>query len=370
MPAPPYVLPLALLATLLGGSPSAAVSAVMLLAVPIGLWGAWRFLRVVGRLVTPTGAPRCALLWGATTWALVPVVSGAWSDGRFGAVVVAALLPWLAHAALGFADPDADRRWRAAWRTGLLLALASAFAPVLWLFAALLGLVVVAAAFLIVRGAVRDRSVWGPPATALALVPALLAPWWIPAIQRGAAEGLLLDVGRLPAPIADGLDLATGRFADLGAPWWLGAILAVLALLALVPRSTRIPVLVCWVVALVAAALAAVLGTVSIALAATTVATGLAALVVVLQGAFIVAATIGAIALFHDARSWRRVVAVVVARGRRRGARSAGWCGGSAPPRTPSPTASTPTSRSTWSRARSRVRSTASSSSAAASTTA
>lgn len=304
---------MALLATLLGGSPSAAVSALMLLAVPIGLWGAWRFLRVVGRLVTPTGAPRSALLWGATTWALVPVVSGAWSDGRFGAVAVAAALPWLAHAALGFAEPDADRRWRAAWRTGLLLALASAFAPVLWLFAALLGLVVVAAAFLIVRGAVRDRSVWGPPATALALVPALLAPWWIPAVQRGATEGFLLDVGRLPSPIADGVDLATGRLAGLGAPWWLGAILAVLALLALVPRSTRIPVLVCWVVALVAAALAAVLGTVSLSLAATTVATGLAALVVVLQGAFIVAATIGAIALVHDLRSWRRVLAVVVA---------------------------------------------------------
>ncbi len=92
------------------------------------------------------------------------------------------------------------------------------------------------------------------------MVPALLAPWWIPAIQRGAAEGFLLDVGRLPAPIADGVDLATGRLADLGAPWWLGAILAVLALLALVPRATRIPVLVCWVVALVAALLAAVLG--------------------------------------------------------------------------------------------------------------
>ncbi|MFC5494854.1 glycosyltransferase [Nocardioides caricicola] len=313
VPAPAYVLPMALLATLLGGSPSLAVSLVMLLAVPFGLWGAWRFLRVVGRLVTPTGAPRTALLWGATTWALVPVVSGAWSDGRFGVVVVAATLPWLAHAALGFADPAPDRRWRAAWRTGLLLALASAFAPVLWLFAALLGLVVVVAAFLIVRGAVRDRSVWGPPATALALVPALLSPWWVPAVQRGAAEAFLLDVGRLPSPVADGLDLATGRLAGLGAPWWTGAILAVLALLALVPRSTRIPVLVCWVVALVAAVLAALLGTGTLALAATTVATGLAALVVVLQGAFVVAATIGAIALVHDLHSWRRAVAAVVA---------------------------------------------------------
>ena len=67
VPAPPYVLPMALLATLLGGSASAAVSALFLLAVPLGIWGAWRFLRVVGRLVVFTGAPRWVLLWGAVT---------------------------------------------------------------------------------------------------------------------------------------------------------------------------------------------------------------------------------------------------------------------------------------------------------------
>lgn len=312
VPAPPYVVPMALLATLLGGSPSAAVTALLLLAVPVGLWGAWRFLRVVGRLVTPAGAPRWVLLWGATSWALVPVVSGAWGDGRFGVVAVAALLPWLAHAALGFADPDAERRWRAAWRSGLLLALACAFAPVLWLFAVVLGLVVVAAAFGIVRGTARDRSVWGPPGLALGLVPVLLAPWWLPAVQRGAAEGLLLDVGRLPLPAVDGLDLLAGRLDDLGAPWWLGIVVAALAVLALVPRATRIPVLVCWVVALVATLLAAALGTVVLDLAASAQPAGLGALVVVLQGALLVAATLGAVGLSADLTSWRRGVAVAL----------------------------------------------------------
>ncbi len=313
VPAPAYLLPLALLATLLGGSPSAAVSVVLVLAVPAGLWGAWRFLRVVGRLVTPTGAPRWALLWGSVTWALVPVASGAWGDGRLGVVVVAALLPWLAHAALGFADPDADHRWRAAWRAGLLLAVSAAFAPVLWLFAVLLGLVVLAAAFAIVRGAGRDRSVWGPPATAVGLVPLLLSPWWLPAVQRGAAEALLLDVGRLPGPAAETLDLVAGRLGDLGAPWWLGGVLAALAVLALVPRATRIPVLVCWVVAAVAAVLAAVLGAVSVSLAAGPAEAGLGALVVVLQGAFVVAGTTGAIALAHGSAPWRRAVALGLA---------------------------------------------------------
>lgn len=312
VPAPPYLPVLMLLGLVLGGSPSAAVSAVLVLAVPLGLWGAWRFLRVVGRLVSPAGAPRWALLWGSVSWAAVPVASGGWGDGRLGVVVGSALLPWLAHAALGFADPAADRRWRAAWRSGLLLSIAAAFAPVLWLVAALLGLVVTAAALALVRRAGRDRSVWGPPATALALVPLLLSPWWLPAIQRGSAEALLLDVGRLPVPEVDALDLATGRLGGLGAPWWLGAVLAVLALLALVPRRTRIPVLVCWVVVLVTAVLAALLGTVSLSLAAVTTGAGVSVLVVVLQGALVVAVTTGAIALTPGAIAWRRAGAVVL----------------------------------------------------------
>ena len=316
VPAPAYVLPMALLATLLGGSPSAAVSVVFVAAVPFSLWGAWRFLRVVGRLVVFTGASRWVLLWGATTWSLVPVVCGAWGDGRIGLVVVAAILPWLAHAALGFADPAADRRWRAAWRVALLLALAAAYAPVVWVLAAVLGLVAVAAATLVVRSAIRDRSVWGPPAAAIGLVPLLLAPWWIPAVQRSAAEGLLMDTGRLPTPTADTLDLLSGRLDGLGAPWWLGVVLAVLALLALLPRPTRIPVLVCWMVALVTSVLAAVLGSLSFDLAAISVDAGLGVLVVVLQGAFVVAAAIGAVGLVAEPVPWRRMLAgalVVVA---------------------------------------------------------
>src|SRR3954453_18434715 len=126
----------------LGNSASAAVSAVLLLAVPLALWGAWRMLRVVGRLVDPGGSPRWLVALGSVTYALVPVPSGAFGDGRLGVVAVSAILPWLAHAALGFADPEHDRRWRAAWRTGLLLALAAAFEPVAWVFAVVLALVI------------------------------------------------------------------------------------------------------------------------------------------------------------------------------------------------------------------------------------
>ena len=295
VPAPPYILPMAMLATVLGASPAAAVSAVLLLAVPFSLWGAWRFLRVAGRLATPAGANRWLILWGATTYALVPVVAGAWGEGRLGPVIASALLPWLAHAALGFADPEADRRWRAAWRTGLLLALVAAATPVAWLVAALVGLVVTVLAFSLLPGIGRDRSAWGPPLVALAVVPVLLAPWWLPALLHGAGEGLLLDGGLLPAPTPDGADLALGRFHDLGAPWWLGVVLPVLAVLALVPRRTRIPVLICWVVALLASVAAVALGALTFDLASLSTAPGLAFLLVAVQATLITAVVLGAL---------------------------------------------------------------------------
>ncbi len=136
VPAPAYVLPLALLGSVV--SPTAAVSLLLVLAVPLSFWGAWRFLRVVGRLLDEQGPPAWLLFLGATTYALIPAASGAWGLGRLGVVVAATVLPWLAHAALGFADPEPDRRWRAAWRTGLLLALAAAFAPLAFWFSLVL----------------------------------------------------------------------------------------------------------------------------------------------------------------------------------------------------------------------------------------
>ncbi len=296
VPAPPYVLPLALLASILGTSTTMTV--ILVAAAPVALWGAWRFLRVVGRLISRYGAPRWLLLWGSVSYALVPLVAGAWGSGRWGVVVAAAVLPWLAHAALGFAEPEAARRWRAAWRTGFLLTLLTAVAPVMWWLCALLGAVVVAASAAIVRGAIRDRSVWGPPTTALAVPAVLLAPWWLPALWEDAGAGLFLDIGRWPTPSTDGLDLLVGRFGELGAPWWLGLVLPALALLALLPRPTRIGVVLCWLVAAVAAVVAVPLGLTTIELTgAATQQAGLGAVLLVVHGAWITAALLGGLAL-------------------------------------------------------------------------
>lgn len=312
VPAPAYVLPLALIGSLLG--PVATMSLLMVVSAPLALWGAWRFLRVVGRLMTRYGAPRWLLLWGATTYALVPLVAGAFEGGRWGIVVATALLPWLAHAALGFADPEPARRWRAAWRVGLLLTLLTAVAPGTWWLFLFLGVVVIGAAALVVRAAVADRSVWGPPALALAVPLLLLLPWWLPALVHGAGAGTLLDVGRWPTEPTQGLDLVLGRLGDLGAPWWFGVVTPVLALAALIPRATRIGVVVCWLVAAAAALVAVPLGLVEVDL--TGVAgqqLGVGPVLLVLHGAWVTAVVIAGVNLTDAVLSRAAQAGVVVA---------------------------------------------------------
>ncbi|MCY7395823.1 MAG: hypothetical protein LH468_06630, partial [Nocardioides sp.] len=294
VPAPAYLLPLALLGTLLGGSAVAAVSLLLLVCVPTALWGAWRFLRVLGRLASLQGMPRWLILWGASTYALTPVVSGAWGDGRLGPVVAATLLPWLAHAALGFADPEADRRWRAAWRSGLLAAVVSAFAPSTALVVLVLVLAVLVAGFVVSPAGMRQCSVWGPLVLAAGSPFVLLAPWWLWSVRYGASEGLLLDVGRLPQARVGSLDLLAGRPDGLGAPAWAGLLLAVLALLALVPRRSRLGVVLCWTVAALVLVLAAALAPVSLDLAATSTGPGTGVVLVVVQAAFVVAVVLAA----------------------------------------------------------------------------
>ncbi len=302
--APAYLVPLALLATLLAGSAPTALSAVLVLAVPVALWGAWRFLRVAGRLVSADGVSRWILAAGAGGYALVPVTSGAWGGGRLGTVVAATVLPWLAHAALGFADPESDRRWRAAWRTGLLLAVCAAFAPAVWIFAALLAVVVLVAGALLAGRAIRRPSVWGPPLTALAVVPVLLLPWWLTLVSQGAAEGLLVEAGRLPSVALGFTDLLLGRAESGAAPVVIGGAVVTLAVLALLPRGSRILVLLCWLAALVAAGTAALLAPISVPLAATEFQPGLGSLVVVLQGAWITAVVVAAQEAIRS-RRWR-----------------------------------------------------------------
>lgn len=316
VPAMPYVGLLGLLGSVLGG-PEAAVSALLLLAVPLGLWGAWRLLSLLGRLVHPGGAPGWVLLWGSLTWALLPVASGAWGEGRLATVVGAVALPWLAHAALGFADPEPDRRWRAAWRTGLWLAVVTAFIPLAWVVALILVVLVLAAGLVLDRAGISRRSVWGPPVVVLAVVPVLTLPWLAPLLIDGPRSGLLLQAGRLPVASTDWLDLLAGRAAEAGAPLWLGIALLVAAALALIPTATRIPVLMCWVVALAGAISAAALSWVRLDLPSTVTGPGVGLLVICVHAAAVAAVVIGLTGLggrrgADDRSGWPRLVAGVL----------------------------------------------------------
>ena len=258
-PAAPYILPLALAGTLLLGKAWLVVDLIFFLVVPLSAWGAYRFFRAIG------GA-RLPALWGAVAYGLLPVLGGAVNEGRLGTVVAALVLPWLARSAL-FLTPEhsTDRRWRAAWRTALWLALLSAFVPVAWLLAVAIAFVTVVVA-LIAGSQGWDRpTVWGPLAVALVVVPVLLLPWSVLVFTSGGGlPALLFEAGMadpsLAASALSGWDLVTGRPGDVGAaPGWISLGVALGAVAALLRADSRRSVLRAWVVIVIALVLAALL---------------------------------------------------------------------------------------------------------------
>lgn len=128
----------------------------------------------------------------------------------------------------------------------------------------------------------------------------VLVPWWLPALFEGAAAATVLDVGRWPTTASSGWDLLAGRLGDLGAPAAAGLVLPLLALLALVPAATRIPVVVCWLVAGVTAVVGVPLATTAVGLgAAGSQQGGVGIVLLVLHGAWLTAAVLGGLSLHH-----------------------------------------------------------------------
>jgi len=237
--APVFLIPLALAATPFWAVPGAVVSTLMLFAVPLAGLTAHR----LGRRLTKHRAHR--ILW-AVSYALSIVAVGAVAEGRLGTVVALIVLPIVANVAIQIAE---DPGWQKGVRLGIWIAIASAFAPIAFLLC-LLGLGVFL--FLERKWVLRDVLI------ALVTSAALLGPWLLQRVLHPAR--IWWEAGFPIEAHASVMDLLFGRGGGPGAaPIWFNVGLPVVAALAIVPRRTRHNVLLCWVVA-VAALAVAVLG--------------------------------------------------------------------------------------------------------------
>ncbi|MGI8578739.1 MAG: glycosyltransferase [Nocardioidaceae bacterium] len=242
----PYVALLAVLSSVLFGNAELTVDLLMMFAVPLAGFGAFIATR---RLVHGVGLR----LWMAVTYALLPVLTGAFTTGHIGTVVGAIVLPWLVRAASPLAAQSAGPGWRAAWASGLMLAILAAFVPVAWLLA--VALVVVAAGW---------HASWTRVAQlflAVAIPVVLLMPWAARFVSDPTL--FLTEAGTVDIPgssvTGSGWRLLFGRFSATGAaPWWLTAGLLLAAVFAVARKDRRTRVVGAWVViaaALVTAAL-------------------------------------------------------------------------------------------------------------------
>jgi GT2 family glycosyltransferase len=163
-PAPAWLAVVAALSTVLAGKPWLAMDVIMIGCVPLA--GMTAMFAV--RKVTSSAPVR---VWAAVTYALLPVATGVIASGRFGTAVAFVLLPLVVAQAVRMFTESGPRAGRAAWATGLLVAIAAAFVPLLWLilFAACLLAAIVFRTTR--RGLLRNLTI------ATLTPPVLLLPW-------------------------------------------------------------------------------------------------------------------------------------------------------------------------------------------------
>jgi GT2 family glycosyltransferase len=188
-PTPPWIAVLAAVSTVMLGKPWLVVALLMLGAVPLAGWSAY----AAGSAVTTS---RWLRAWAALAYALLPVGLGAVAGGRLEVVVVVVLLPVTARALVGALMPKPLSPSARPVAAGLLLALSTAFAPLLWAVLAVAG---VAAILVGVRPFGRAL---GRLAATLAVAFVVLLPWsWQVAVHpalavRGAGATDPFTLGR------------------------------------------------------------------------------------------------------------------------------------------------------------------------------
>ncbi|WP_187370013.1 glycosyltransferase [Streptomyces boluensis] len=238
--APPYLAFVAALASVLFGSTGLAVTVLLVASVPLAGAAAYFASR-------PLVESRLLRAWAAVAYAFLPAATGALAGGHLGTAVLAMLLPLIARAGVAASglllkSPGARGSWRATWAYALLLSFATAFTPIVWPIALVLGL-----ALLVLRRS--DLTAYGLRFLAALGVPLLiLAPWSLSLLPFGFFREAGLEYG---AGAASGLDLLGISPGGPGAGGGLLLIGFVLAALAALLRAERgLAVHTAWAVAL------------------------------------------------------------------------------------------------------------------------
>ncbi|MEU2355231.1 glycosyltransferase [Streptomyces misionensis] len=238
--APPYLALVATLATLLLGSTGLAVTVLLVCSVPLAGCTAYFASR-------PLVTSRLLRAWAAIAYAFLPATTGALAGGRVGTAVLAVLLPLIARAGIaasGLTGRDGTRgSWRATWAYALLLTITTAFTPVVWPIALILGLGVLALrrADLAASG-LRFLAQLGTPLL-------LLAPWSLTLLPTGFFTEAGLAYGASAASALDLLGISPGGPGTASGLLLLGIVLAALA--ALLRSERQLGIRTAWAVALV-----------------------------------------------------------------------------------------------------------------------
>lgn len=238
--APPYVALVAMLASLLFGSTGLAVTVLLVGSVPLAGVAAYFASR-------PLVESRLLRAWAAVVYAFLPAATGALAGGRIGTAVLAALLPLIARAgiaAAGLTNSSGSRgSWRATWAYALLLTITTAFTPIVWPIALLLGV-----GLLVLRRS--DITAYGLRFLAQLGTPLLLlAPWSLTLLPFGFLKEAGLAYGPSAASAVDLLGASPGGPGTVSGLMLIGIVLAALA--ALVRSERQSGIWTAWAVALV-----------------------------------------------------------------------------------------------------------------------
>ncbi len=238
--APPYLAIVAMLASALLGSTGLAVTILLVGSVPLAGVTAYFASR-------PLVESRLLRAWAAVVYAFLPAATGALAGGRIGTAVLAVLLPLIARAGIaasGLLNSSGARgSWRATWAYALLLTITTAFTPIVWPIALLLGL-----ALLAVRRA--DITAYGLRFLAQLGTPLLiLAPWSLSLLPFGFFQQAGLEYGSSAASAVDLLGASPGGPGTVSGLMLIGVVLAALA--ALMRSERQWGIRTAWAVALV-----------------------------------------------------------------------------------------------------------------------